>query len=131
VLRIPWAAVLGPAPSDLIADAVLSQARFAPNDGAPVVLSLQAGRVEERGGRELVYAANRLAVELWTVGAGARSLGVLVQLRDVLPGRYAFGLTGRGPAGAVLKPGRYRLRIVADPTEPGPPSVRSLWFRIQ
>lgn len=130
-LRVPWAAVLGPVPSDLIADAVLSDARFAPNDGAAVVLSLQAGRVEERGGRELVYAVDRLAVELWTVGSGARSLGVLAQLRQVLPGRYAFGLTGRGPAGAILRPGRYRLRIVADPTEPGPPSVRSLWFRIQ
>jgi hypothetical protein len=65
------------------------------------------------------------------VGADRRNLGSLASLRDVLPGRYAFGLTGRGPAGAVLKPGRYRLRITAQPTEPGPPSIRSLFFRIK
>jgi hypothetical protein len=123
--------VLGRPARDLIGEAALSSQAFAPDDGASVVLSLQAGRVEERGGRQLVHALGRLSVELWTVGADRRNLGSLASLRDVLPGRYAFGLTGRGPAGAVLKPGRYRLRITAQPTEPGPPSIRSLFFRIK
>ena len=39
-----------------------------------------------------------------------------MRLRDVLPGRYAFGVTGRGPARrAAAGPGAYVLRIVASP----------------
>jgi subtilisin family serine protease len=130
-LRIPWAVVLGRPTRELIGDAQLSAPSFAPSDGAPVVLSLQAGRVEERAGRQRVYALSRLRVDVWTVGPDGRNLGALASLRDVLPGRYAFGLTGRGPAGAILKPGRYRLQIVATPTEPGPPSIRSLPITIE
>ena len=53
----------------------------------------------------------RLDVELWT-DKGKR-LGLLARLRDVLPGRYALGLTGRGPAGTPLEPGAYRFRLRA------------------
>ena len=49
-------------------------------------------------------------------------LGLLARLRDLLPGRYVFGLTGRDPAGASLPPGAYRLRIAAIPADGGPPS---------
>ena len=48
-------------------------------------------------------------------------LGLLARLRDVLPGQYAFGLTGRGPDGLRLEPGPYRLRLVARPAAGGPP----------
>jgi hypothetical protein len=38
-------------------------------------------------------------------------------MRDVLPGRYAFALTGRGPNGAELAPGRYEIRLRARPSD--------------
>ena len=71
----------------------------------------------------------RLDVELWT-DKGKR-LGLLARLRDVLPGRYALGLTGRGPAGTLLEPGAYRVRVFAWPTGGGPPAVRSARFTIR
>ena len=37
-----------------------------------------------------------------------RLLGTIARLRDVLPGRYAFGLTGRGPRGRQLPRGDTR-----------------------
>jgi DNA polymerase-4 len=57
--------------------------------------------------------------------------GLLARLRDVLPGRFQFGITGRSPAGARLARGLYQLRVVARPTEPGPSSTRSVTFRIR
>ena len=66
----------------------------------------------------------RLDVELRT--AKGKRLGLLARLRDLLPGRYAFGLTGPRPGGSVLAPGRYRLRVFAWPTGGGAPtSARS------
>ena len=52
-------------------------------------------------------------------------------MRDVLPGHYVFGLTGRSPAGATLAPGDYRLRITAYPSGGGKISKRSLRFTIK
>jgi hypothetical protein len=56
-----------------------------------------------------------LELELWT--ADGRRLGVLARLRDVLPGRYAYGLTGRGPSGRLLAEGSYVLRLRAHPVD--------------
>ena len=53
-------------------------------------------------------------------------LGLLARLRDVLPGQYAFGLTGRGPDGLRLEPGPYRLRLVAWPAAGGSPTRRTV-----
>ena len=58
-------------------------------------------------------------------------LGNLAQLRDLLPGRYAFGLTGRDAEGETLEPGRYRLELTAYPTGPGQPTRASLTFTIR
>jgi len=41
----------------------------------------------------------------------------LPRLRDVLPGRYAFGLTGRDPDGKILAEGPYVLRLRAHPVD--------------
>jgi hypothetical protein len=54
-------------------------------------------------------------------------------LRDLLPGRYAFGLTGRGPFGNTLRPGGYELRLTAEPVEGAegtPPSTAKVAFTI-
>jgi hypothetical protein len=46
---------------------------------------------------------------------GDEVLGVLARRRELLPGRYTFGLTGRGPSGERLRRGTYVVRVVARP----------------
>jgi hypothetical protein len=58
-------------------------------------------------------------------------VGLLARLRDVLPGRYTFGLTGRGPDGQLLPPGDYSLRVIAYPVEQVPPDRRRLAFTLR
>ena len=69
--------------------------------------------------------------ELWT--DDGKRLGVLARLRNLLPGRYAFGLTGRDATGRVLDPGVYVLRLRAQPVDGGDgqaPSTAEAVFRI-
>jgi len=84
--------------------------------------------VRTKDGIEVVPVL-RLDVELWT--ESGKRLGLLARVRDVLPGRYAFGLTGRGPSGAILKRGRYELKVFAWPTGGGTPDVRVIPFAIR
>ena len=128
MLRVPWALrVASKGHSDMIARATLSRSRFDPSDNAPTLLTLGIGRVGGGSGRE-IEPATRVDVELWNVDG--RLLGVLARMRDVLPGHYVFGLTGRSPAGVTLAPGRYKLRIVVVPSGGGTRSLRSLPFTI-
>ncbi len=53
-----------------------------------------------------------LEIQLWRNG---EFRGVLSRRRELLPGRYSFGLTGRGPRGERLARGNYTIRIVARP----------------
>ena len=76
--------------------------------------SVRAGSTTALDG-EMIEPVGVLELELWT--ADGRKLGVLARLRDVLPGRYAFGLTGRGPQGKVLPDGAYVLRLRAHPVD--------------
>jgi hypothetical protein len=55
---------------------------------------------------------------------------LLARLRDVVPGVFTFGITGRGPAGQILDPGEYRLRVIAVPTAAGRVTRRSVRFRV-
>ena len=57
----------------------------------------------------------------------------MARLRDLLPGSYSFGITGRGPNSIVLAPGSYELRLAAWPTLPlqAPPSRAKLRFRVE
>jgi hypothetical protein len=98
---------------------------FHPSDAAPALLSFVAGSVAEGG----VQPLTRLDLELWSPDGGR--IGLLARLRDVLPGRYSFGVTGRDPTGQVLPSGNYQLRLLAYGTEPGPPTVRTLPFTIK
>lgn len=124
VFRVPWLVTPAKPRQPLMAGVELSATSFKPSDSAPAVVSLTAGRVADGELRPLA----RLDLELWR---GDRNLGVLVRLRDLLPGRYAFGLTGRDPTGEQLDPGRYRLLLRAFPTDGGAPGRRSLDFRIR
>jgi minor extracellular serine protease Vpr len=127
-LKIPWAITFGPQRQDLISGVALSSSSFEPSDTTPAVLSLQAGLVVPSPIGAEVHPVARLDVELWRAG---KRLGLLARLRDLLPARVAIGLTGRGPTGARLDPGRYTVRLVAIPTSKSPPTVRTIAFRIR
>jgi hypothetical protein len=125
-IRVPWLITFRPRHDELLSSVRLSTTSFRPSDNAPAVLSFQAGRIASGGQLEPVA---RLDLELR--GPGGARLGVLAQLRDLLPGRYAFGLTGRDAKGDTLKPGRYRVQLTAHPTGEGPTSRASVAFVIR
>ena len=121
-VRVPWAVSFrGSAQSPLLTGVALSTDAFSPSDTAPAVLAFRAGRVESGDAGYAVEAVAVLSAELWT--RDGRRLGVLARLRDLLPGRYAFGLTGRGPDGKKLEPGDYVVRLRARPV-PGDTGAR-------
>ncbi|MEA2180135.1 MAG: minor extracellular serine protease Vpr [Solirubrobacteraceae bacterium] len=126
-IYVPWAVALPIQGSALIGAVGLSARSFRASDRAPAVLTVQAGQVRDLAGRRQLRPVVRLDVELWR---GAVRLGLLARLRDVLPGRYTFGLTGRGPRGATLPRGVYKLRVVALPPD-GPPEAEVVGFRIR
>jgi subtilisin family serine protease len=109
--RIPLL-LTGPRPRARLVEIVeLSSAAFTPSDSAPAVLAFRAGQAESRGAGVAVTPVALLEVEL--LNARGKRVGVLARLRDLLPGQYALGLTGRGPNGAKLAPGRYTVRLRA------------------
>jgi hypothetical protein len=127
-LRVPWAMILASVPRSLLGRLELSHPSFKPSTAAPAVVAFRVGSVGSVDGRTQVEPVLRLDLELRN--AGGKPLGLLARLRDVLPGRYAFGLTGRGPNGRVLRRGIYRLRVVAWPAAGGQAVRRSIRFRI-
>ncbi len=126
-VEVPWAVALPAQSAPLLGQIHLSTASFRASDRAPAVLSVRAGSVTDRAGRTQLRPLARLDVELWR---GQTKLGLLARLRDVLPGSYAFGLTGRGPGGGGLAAGVYRLRILAVPPD-GTYERRFVRFRIR
>ena len=127
-VRVPWAVVLR-SPNGLLGPLALSRRAFSPSEEKPAIVIVRAGRVVRSSHGNEVVPVLRMDVELST--EKGRRVGLLARLRDVLPGRYAFGLTGRGPGGRVLAPGRYMLRIIVWPTGGGAPTSRSALFRIK
>ena len=128
-VRVPWVVTFGPTANTLLGPLHLSQHEFTPSDAAPALLTFQAGRILGTGGRAQVQPVASL--ELRLVRANGTDLGLLARLRDLLPGRYAFGLTGRTPAGNVLGRGTYFVRVIATPSLPGPASRKQVMFRIK
>jgi hypothetical protein len=128
--RIPWA--IAPRPQrDLVDSVSLSNWEFSPSKAAPAVLAFRAGRAVAGPAGEQIEPVGLLDLELWT--PKGKRIGVIARLRDLLPGRYAFGLTGRGPDGKVLAPGTYVLRLRAqsvDAADGTPPSTADTVFRI-
>jgi minor extracellular serine protease Vpr len=125
-IHVPWLITVRPRREQLISELRLSPKIFEQSDAAPAVLSFQAGRIAAGGQLQPVSL-----LELRLRGPEGERLGVLAQLRNLLPGRYAFGLTGRDADGETLEPGRYHLRLTAYPTGPGPPSQASVAFTIR
>jgi subtilisin family serine protease len=127
-LRIPWAIAFRPPHAPLVRQVRLDPPEFTPSDKKPAVLQVVAGRIVGTATTE-IEPVDRLDVLLYT--SYGKFLGVLAQVRDLLPGDYSFGITGRGPTGDVLEPGSYELRIVAWPVLGKTPSRRQISFRIQ
>jgi len=127
-LRVPWTVTFGRPPRGLLGGVRLSPRRFRPSDAAPALLELRAGRLAEHDGVSEVLPVSHLDLELWQ---GTERLGRLSRLRNLLPGRYTFGLTGRGPGGRRLARGRYQLRLLAYPPGDAPPSRQNVEFTIR
>jgi len=127
-VRVPWTLTVGRYERNLLGGARLSTDRFRPSDSAPALLELRAGRIVEGGGRSVILPLAYLDLDLWR---GRERIGLLSRLRNLLPGRYTFGLTGRGPDGGRLSPGRYTLRLLGQPPGEGPPSRQIVRFIIQ
>jgi Subtilase family len=127
-LRIPWNAAVPVTKLPVVTRVALTTSSFEPSDRQPVVLTLVAGRVDGSPDRPQLLPLARLELELYR---GKRRIGTLARLRDVLPGRYAFGVTGRGPRGARLRPGAYELRVVGAPVGGGRSTVVRVPFRLR
>jgi hypothetical protein len=128
-IRLPWAVTFGAPPDTLLGPLHLSTRGFSPSDAAPALLTFQAGRILSESGRDEVQPIALLQLDL--LRADGTDFGTLVRLRDLLPGRYAFGLTGRSPAGNTLGRGKYILRVTAVPSLPGPASRGVVTFTIK
>ena len=127
-LRVPWAITFGRPERPALSEIALSASSFKPSDTTPAVLSLRAGSLLQTPAGPQVQPLARLDFELWR---GKQRVGLLARLRDLLPGRLALGLTGRGPGGNRLAPGRYRIELVALPTAGGRATQVPVMFRIK
>jgi Subtilase family len=116
--RVPWTVMFTTrAGAPLVGDVALSRRVFSGSGASPAVLSFRAGWAIEGSEGTVVEPVGLLEVELWRVGG--KRIGVLARLRDLLPGRYSVGITGRGPDGRPLAPGLYAVRLRALPVDTG------------
>jgi hypothetical protein len=120
-VRVPWVLAFAARPLDPIVSASLAPGSLR--------LTVRVGRVTTAAGRRQIQPLSRLDIGLST--PAGRPLGLLARIRDVLPGRYTFQLTGRGPGGATLAPGRYVAAVVAYPADGGLPGRRNLGFALR
>jgi hypothetical protein len=129
-LRVPWAMLFEQERGALLSHVALSKSAFKASDTDPAILTLQAGAVLRDDGVQ-VQPVRRLDILLYS--AAGKYVGVMARLRDLLPGAYSFGITGRGPTSVQLAPGRYELRFAAWPTLPleAKPTRAQIPFTIQ
>jgi hypothetical protein len=128
-IHVPWAISFGPRIAAALSRVHLASRSFRPSDTRPTLLDVVAGGVPRTALGQDVRPLARLDLELWSPEGGR--IGVLATMRDVLPGRYAFGVTGRDPTGQVLPSGPYTLRLIAYPVDKGSPTIRTVPFTIK
>jgi subtilisin family serine protease len=128
-LRIPWTILFGEREAPMLAAVGISMRSFSPSDAAPALLTFVAGSVPHSGLGPDVMPLARLDLELWSPTGGR--VGLLARLRNVLPGRYSFGVTGRDPTGAVLPEGEYELRLMGYRTDRSAPTVKRVTIVIK
>jgi subtilisin family serine protease len=125
-IHVPWLITVRPRHDALLSSVRISSDDFRPSDTAPAVLSFQAGRIAAGGQLEPVAL-----LVLHLRGSDGSKLGTLAQLRDLLPGHFAFGITGRDANGDTLEPGKYRVVLTAYPTGQGEPTEAIVPFTIR
>jgi hypothetical protein len=128
-LRLPWAVTFAQPPDTVLGPLRLSTTSFTPSDAGPALLTFRAGTLVAEGGRDAVQPIAVLTLKL--LDDKGKELGTLATLRDLLPGHYAFGLTGRTSVGNTLAAGRYRIRVTAVPSLAGPASSSVVKFTIK
>lgn len=124
--HVPWAVAVPERDVDLISGLTLRRTGPRLSDATPAVLGLVAGAVTASPEPQ-VRAVEALEVQLWRADA---LLGVLARRRELLPGRYTFGLTGRGPGGERLRRGTYSVRVVVRPGDGSRRQVESIAYLI-
>jgi subtilisin family serine protease len=128
-ISLPWVVTFVQRSGSVLGPLKLSSDAFSPSTTTPALLTFRAGLLVPSGAGVAVQPVSLLRLDL--LDAVGNDLGTLATLRDLLPGRYAFGLTGRSSAGNPLGKGRYRVRVTAVPSLPGPPSIAETTFTIQ
>ena len=125
-VQVPWAVGV-PQVVDLLSRVSLKSTAGRVTDATPAVLSLVAGAVTATPDPQ-VRSLELLDVQLWR---GDKLLGVLARRRELLPGRYSFGLTGRGPSGERLRAGKYTVRVVAWPGDGTRRQSKTVEYRVR
>jgi len=124
-VHVPWAVAVPPR-VDLVTGLSLETTGTRVSDATPAALSFVAGSVAATPDPQ-VRAVELLEVELWR---GDTRIGLLARRRELLPGRYTFGLTGRSPTGARLRRGTFAIRVVAYPGDGTRRQADMIVFRI-
>ena len=125
-VHVPWA-VAAPAVVDLVSRVAIAMTGARVSDATPAALSFVAGSVTATPEPQ-VRAVELMDVELWR---GGTRLGLLARRRELLPGRYTFGLTGRGPTGQRLARGAYTIRLLAFPGDGTRRQADTIEYRVR
>jgi subtilisin family serine protease len=126
-VHVPWAVAVPARGADLVSRVSLEATAGRVSDATPAVLSLVAGAIVADPGPQIL-PLEVLEIQL---RRGDELLGVLARRRELLPGRYTFGLTGRGPGGERLRRGRYVIRVVARQGSGLRRQVESVLYRVK
>ena len=126
-VHVPWAVAVPAREVDLLSRVALETTGDRVSDATPAALSLVAGALIPTPGPQ-VRPLELLEIQL---RRGGEPLGVLARRREVLPGRYTFGLTGRGPEGERLRRGSYVVRVVARPGDGLRAQVEDVVYRVR
>ena len=125
-VHVPWAVAV-PADVDLVSRVAITMTGTRVSDATPAALSFVAGSVTATPEPQ-VRAVELMDVELWR---GGTRLGLLARRRELLPGRYTFGLTGRGPTGQRLARGTYTIRLLAFPGDGTRKQADTIEYRVR
>ena len=125
--HVPWAVAVPDTGVDVLTRLRLTLPEGRVTDATPAVLGVTAGAVTTVPGLA-VRPLEALEVRLYRSGV---LLGLLARRNEVLPGRYTFALTGRGPGGERLPRGTYTVRVQARQGEGIGRQVESIEYRVR
>lgn len=125
-VHVPWTVAVPPR-VDLVSRLALETTGTRISDATPAALSFVAGSVTGAPDPQ-VRSVELLEIELWR---GGTRIGLLARRRELLPGRYTFGLTGRGPTGERLGRRAFTIRVVAYPGDGTRRQADTIEYRVR